>query len=126
LHTLTADELIRQPQQLIDDARRGHSAVVTVAGEPVLMTVPLGKGLDSRPMLVDLAATLYDREQISVGRAAQIAGLSYREMVDELGRREIAVIRLERGSLERELAAITPPEYSPPVQSAPTSRSRSG
>ena len=106
MHTFTADELKREPQQLIDDARRGEPAIVTVAGEPVTMALPLAKGIDSRAMLVDLAATLFDREQISLGLAARIAGLSYSEMVDELGRREIAVIRLEPGELERELAAF--------------------
>ena len=79
---------------------------MTVAGEPVLMALPLGKGVDARAVLIDLAATLFDREQISLGLAAQIAGLSYGEMVDELSRREIAVIRLEAGDLERELAAF--------------------
>ena len=106
MHTFTADELKRLPQQLLDDAQRGEPAIVTVAGEPVLMAVPLAKGIDSRAMLVDLAATLFDREQISLGLAARIAGLSYSEMVNEMGRRDIAVIRLEAGELEREHAAF--------------------
>jgi predicted HTH domain antitoxin len=106
MHTLTDDELKRRPEQFIDDAQRGERAIVTVGGEPVMMALPLGKDIDSRAMLVDLAATLFDREQISLGLAAQIAGLSYSEMVDELGRREIAVIRLESGELARELAAF--------------------
>ena len=106
MHTLTADDLKRQPEQLIDDACRGESAIVTVGGEPVLIAVPLGKAVDSRAMLIDLAATLFDQEQISLGLAARIAGLSYSEMVDELGRRKISVIRLGPGELERELAAF--------------------
>lgn len=106
MHTLTADELNREPQQLIDDAQRGEASIVTVAGEPVMLAVPLGKGIDSQPVLVELAAALFDREQISLGLAARIAGLSYSEMIDELGRRDIAVIRLHPGDLERELAAF--------------------
>ena len=106
MHTLTDDELIRQPQRLIDDAQRGDSAIVTVNGEPVLFAMPLGKGVDARKVLLDMAATLFDREQVSLSLAARIAGLSYSEMVDELGRRDIAVIRLEAGELERELAAF--------------------
>jgi hypothetical protein len=39
--------------------------------------------------------------------AARIAGLAYGEMIDELGRRDVAVIRLEPGDLERELAAFS-------------------
>lgn len=106
MHILTADELKRQPQLLIDDAQRGEPAIVTVAGEPVMMVWPLGKHNESDAMLVELAAALFDREQISLGRAARIAGLSYSEMIDELGRREIAVIPLEPGELERELASF--------------------
>jgi predicted HTH domain antitoxin len=67
---------------------------------------PLGKGIEADAMLIDLAATLFDREQLSLGLAARLAGLSYSKMVDELGRREIAVIRLEPEELERELAAL--------------------
>ena len=37
---------------------------------------------------------------------ARIAGLAYSEMIDELGRRGIATIRLAPGELERELAAF--------------------
>lgn len=106
MHTLTDDDLKREPQQLLDDARRGEPAIVTVAGEPVMMTVPLGEGIGSPEVRIQLAATLYDREQISLGLAARIAGLPYRAMLDELSRREIAVIRLAPGELERELAAF--------------------
>ena len=45
---------------------------------------------------------------ISLGKAARISGLSYSEMIDELGRRDIATIRLGPGELERELAAFGP------------------
>ena len=106
MHTITADDLNREPQRLIADAQRGNSAIVTVGGEPVLLALPLCKGLESQPVLLELAATLFDREQISLGLAARIAGLSYSEMIDELGRRQIAVIRLSPGELERELAAF--------------------
>lgn len=42
---------------------------------------------------------------MSLGRAAQLAGLAYSEMVDELSRRGISVVRLPPGELDRELAA---------------------
>lgn len=103
MHTLTADELNREPQQLIDDARRGQAAIVTVEGEPVMMAVPLGKGIESQAVRLEFAVNLYDREQISLGLAAQIAGLSYSEMIDELGRRGIAVVRYSTEELSQEL-----------------------
>ncbi len=106
MHTVTVDDLARQPQQLIDDAKGGEPTLVTGAGEPVLVTVPLGRGVDIQVALLDIAVELFDREQISLGLAARIAGLSYSDMVDELGRRQVQIIRLCPGELERELAAF--------------------
>ena len=106
MHTLTTDELARQPQRLLDQAARGEASLVTRGGEPLLLAVPLGQGAPVQTMLVELAAQLYDRELISLGRAARIAGLAYSETVDEFGRRGIATIRLRPEELERELAAF--------------------
>ena len=106
MHTLSDTELKSAPQSLIEGAQRGEPAIVTVAGEPVMMAVPLTPGVDVQAALTDLAATLFDREHISLGTAARMAGLAYSEMIDELGRRNIAVIKLEPGELERELAAF--------------------
>lgn len=104
MHTLTDDDLSRLPQQLIDGARRGEPALVTVDGTAVMMTVPLGKGLESAAVRVELAARLYDAEQISLGLAARIAGIGYSDMINELGQRGIATIRLTPGELGCELA----------------------
>ena len=81
---------------------------MTRAGQPVMLAVPLVGGLASREVRLELAAHLYDQEQISLGVAARIAGLAYSEMVDALGRRDMAVIRMQPGELERELAAFDP------------------
>ncbi len=104
MHTLTDDELKRKPAQLLDDAQRGRITVVTTGGRPVMMAVPLADGAPMRSALLDLAATLYDRDEISLGIAARIAGLSHSEMIDELGRRGIATVRYSPEELERELA----------------------
>ena len=105
MHTLTDEDLQRAPQQLLADARRGELTVVTTNGRPMMLAVPLADGAPMRTALVDLAAALFDREEISLGTAARIAGLSYSEMIDELGRREIDTIRITPEELERELAA---------------------
>ena len=108
MHTFTAEEVALRPQRLFDDATGGELSLVTRAGEPVMLAVPLGAGSDSQKVRLELAAHLYDRDQISLGLAARIAGLAYSEMIDELGRRGIATIRLQPGELERELAAFSP------------------
>ena len=108
MHTLTDEDIKREPAQLFDDAQRGQVSVVTTDGQAVFMTVPLENGAPAPGALLDLAAALYDSEQISLGRAAEIAGMAYVDMMDELGRRGIATIRLRPGDLERELAAFGP------------------
>ena len=74
----------------------------------MVLAVPLADGRPVQAALVDLAAQLYDREMISLERAARIAGLAYSEMIDELGRRGIATIRLTPGKQEHELASFGP------------------
>jgi predicted HTH domain antitoxin len=106
MHTLTADDLSRQPLRLLDDAQRGEPALVTRDGEPVLLAVPLGKGIESREVRLEVAVNLFDREQISIGLAARIAGISVGKMIDECGKRQISVIRVTAEELERELAAF--------------------
>jgi len=106
--TLTDEDLQRAPQQLLADARRGELTVVTTDGRPMMLAVPLADGAPMRSALVDMAAALFDREEISLGTAARIAGLSYSEMIDELGRRGIDTIRITPEELERELAAWGP------------------
>ncbi len=66
MHTLTDDELRREPARLLADAQRGEATVVT-AGQAVLVTVPLDKGAPAPGALLDLAATLYDRELAAFG-----------------------------------------------------------
>ena len=76
MHTLTDEDLQRAPQQLLADARRGQITLVTTDGRPMMLAVPLADGAPMRTALVDLAAALFDREEISLGTAARIAGLS--------------------------------------------------
>lgn len=106
MHTVTFDELGRTPQRLVDDALRGEPSLVVRDGVAVMLAVPLGNGLDATEVRAELAARLFDHEQISLGLAARIAGLNYGDMLDELDRRGITVIRTTAAELERELAAF--------------------
>ena len=47
--------------------------------------------LDERDAVVDIAIGLYKREQVSLGRAAEVAGLSSVDFLGELGRRRIPI-----------------------------------
>lgn len=106
MHTLTTEEMRDQLQHLLADAKRGEPALIVENGEPLFMTVPMGQGLDAREVLLELAAGLFDREQVSIGIAARIAGLSISEMIDELGKREIPVIRYSAEEFEEEMKYV--------------------
>jgi predicted HTH domain antitoxin len=47
--------------------------------------------LDERDAVVDIAIGLYKRQAVSLGRAAEIAGISSVELLSELGRRRIPI-----------------------------------
>ena len=104
--TLTSEELELQPRRLLDDAKQGTSDIVTVHGEPVMLTLPLGQTGGSSAERLELAVTLYERDVLSLGLAAKAAGLSYSQMIDELGRRQIPVVRYSLEDLDRELAYV--------------------
>ncbi len=59
------------------------------------LTIPterLGNvALDERDAVVDIAIGLYKRQAVSLGRAAEVAGISSVELLSELGRRHIAI-----------------------------------
>jgi predicted HTH domain antitoxin len=104
--TLSAEELALHPGRLLDDAKQGTSDVVTVQGEPVVLTLPLGPTGALNAERLELAVTLYERDVLSLGLAAKAAGLSYSRMIDELGRRRIPVVRYSEEDLDRELAYV--------------------
>ena len=81
-------------------------ALVTRDGEPVFMAVPLGASLDVLKVRVEIAVSLFDREQTSIGVASRIAGLSISEMIDELGRRAIPVARYSEQEFAEEMTYV--------------------
>lgn len=106
MHTLTTEQMRTQPQSLLADAKRGEPALVVENGQPILMTVPMGQGLEAREVRLELAVGLFDREQVSIGIAARIAGLSISEMIDELGKRRIPVVRYGEDEFEEEMKYV--------------------
>jgi predicted HTH domain antitoxin len=61
--------------------------------------------LSERDALVDIAIGLYKREEVSLGRAAEVAGVSSIQLLSELGRRHIP-INYGPDDLQADLAAL--------------------
>ena len=101
--TISFEELTRYPLQIVDAAQRGEFALIACDGGSLLPTIPPGKQVASQAVGLEVAVILYDLELISLGRVASIAGLSNSEMINELGRHQIAVMHYGPGEFAKEL-----------------------
>ena len=91
MDSISVDQFLKHPDRLLSDAQAGQINLITRDGEPVFMAIPMGAQFNSQAVRHELAITLFDSEQISIGVASRIAGLSISEMIDELGKRQIPV-----------------------------------
>ena len=103
MHEVSLSEFRADPEMTLGRAPEGECLMIMDDIHPAFLLMPFPPGVDVQPLLVDLAITLFDRGQLSLGRAALLAGLSRHEMLDELSRRQIPVIRTTAEELAREL-----------------------
>ena len=61
--------------------------------------------IDERDVMTDIAIGFYKRDQVSLGRAAEIAGISSPKFLNELGRRRIP-INYEVDDLHADVATL--------------------
>ena len=104
--SISVEQFLEHPDKLLSDAQSGEIAVVMQDGEPVFMAVPMGASFDSPGVRLELAVSLFDCEQVSIGVASRIAGLSIGEMIDELGRRRIPVARYSGEEFAEEMKYV--------------------
>jgi predicted HTH domain antitoxin len=104
--SISVEQFLEHPDKLLSDAQGGEIAVVTQDGKPVFMAVPMGANLDNQGVRLELAISLFDSEQVSIGVASHIAGLPVSEMIDELGRREIPVTRYSKEEFAEEMKYV--------------------
>ena len=104
--SISVEQFLEHPAKLLSDMQSGVIAVVTQDGEPVFMAVPFGASLDPPGVRLELAVSLFNRDQVSVGVASRIAGLSISETIDELGRRRIPVARYTGNEFAEEMKYV--------------------
>ncbi len=104
MKTFTLHDLQTRPADLIDHAKSGESSWITHQGTPVLMAVPCDLDLADTRMATALATGLFLQEEISLGRAAQLARMSRREFTEHLASLDVPVVRISATELSRDLA----------------------
>lgn len=103
MHTYTLTELPQQRTAVLDDSRSGRLAVVIDDGRPVFLAVPFDEAMLKRGLNLDLAIKLYDEDVLSLGRAAELAGMNRIDFMNLLGEMGIPVVRYSPEELQQEL-----------------------
>jgi predicted HTH domain antitoxin len=106
MRSISVEQFLERPGRLLSKVQGGQIALVTEDGKPVFMAVPMGASLDAQEVRLELAVALFDREQVSIGVACDIAGLAISNMIDELGRRRIPVARYSKEEFAEELQHV--------------------
>ncbi len=71
-----------------------------------MLTLDLPPGVDEAHARLVLAIGLFQEEAVSVGKAARIAGLSYRAFLDALRERDIPAYVYDDEALAQDLAFV--------------------
>ena len=104
--SISVKQFLEHPDRVLSEAQGGNIDVVNQDGEAVFMAVPIGAGLDPKKVRLEIAVYLFDKDQISIGVASSIASLSISEMIDELGRRRIPVVRYSEEEFAEEMKYV--------------------
>lgn len=104
--SISVEQFLEHPDRLLSEAQGGEIAIVTRDGEPVFMAVPMGASVNPKGVRLEIAVSLFDKEQVSIGVASRIAGLSIGEMIDEFGRRRIPVARYSEEEFAEEMKYV--------------------
>lgn len=110
MDTFTVRDLRERAGKLIRDAESGKLSVVTKHGQPVFLAVPFDELLLREGIGFALALRLFQQAEISLGKAARLAGMERREFLAELHRRQISVTDVDEAELQEELARLGSPD----------------
>lgn len=103
MNTFTARELRERTSEVIRHAESGRLSVITKHGKPVFVALPFDELLVREGFGLALSLRLFEQAEISLGKAARLAGMNRQEFMDELHRRKIAISRISETELEDEL-----------------------
>lgn len=103
MDTFTVRDLRERTGELIRDAESGKLSVITKHGRPVFLAVPFDGMLIREGIGLALAVRLFQQAEISLGKAARLAGMDRQEFMAELVRRSIPLTDQSATELENEL-----------------------
>jgi antitoxin (DNA-binding transcriptional repressor) of toxin-antitoxin stability system len=106
MNIFSVGEMQAQASEIIRCAQQGKLSVITLDGAPVFVAIPFDEALVRLGVTEALAVHLFDEDHISLGKAAELAGLSRVEFGRHLAQLKIPVIRGDAIELGSDLAAF--------------------
>lgn len=103
MDTFTVRDLRERTGELIRGAESGQLSLITKHGRPVFLAVPFDELLIREGIGFVLALRLFQQAEISLGKAARLAGMDRREFLTELSRQQIPVTDVSEDELNDEL-----------------------
>lgn len=103
MNTFDIDDIQNNPDTLLDCIALGQFSVVTRSGQMLFITVPFDICAEAPGLAELVALQLLKDRQVSLGRAARIAGLPYSDMIDRASRAGIPVIDLTSAELAQQM-----------------------
>lgn len=70
------------------------------------INIPDTVDLEDREMVMYLASKLYEQSKLSLGQAAEMAGLSKRAFMEVLGQYGVSLFNYDESELEKELKNV--------------------
>lgn len=104
MDTFTIRDLRERTGELVRDAESGKLSVVTKHGKPVFVAVPFDELLLQEGVTVALAVHLFQQTEVSLGKAARVAGMTRQQFMQLLADHQIPIADAAPGELADELA----------------------
>ena len=104
---LSARDLRHRSGELFKDAEEGRLVLITKHGRPSILAVPFDDRLLELGVHRALALHLFERRQVTLTRAAEVAGVTPEEFVSLLGKAGIPAVDYPPEELDGELSAAS-------------------
>lgn len=104
MQTFSIRDLRDRSGELTHEAEQGRMSLVTKHGQPLFVTLPFTEDLLQHGVRKVIALQLYKSHEISLGKAAELAGMAYVDFLSLSSNAGIPVVDYPPEELERELA----------------------
>lgn len=106
MQAFTLDDLRNHPEAVLEEARSGHISFVHDGHGAGFVTVPMDEMALRNGTAFAVATRLFEQGAVSLGFAAQLAGMAYGDFLYAMNALAIPVINLTPEELDEELRSI--------------------